>query len=100
MSTVNTLPNANPETPGPRNGEPPSIPASPLATPGMDDVTSIKVRSMINANKKCKKGELAFTDEEIYEANELRLGYLARRGAVKISVEVRHCNATASKFRE
>jgi hypothetical protein len=46
----------------------------------MDDVTSIKVRSMINANKKCKKGELAFTDEEIYEANELRLGYLARKG--------------------
>jgi len=95
MSTVNSLHNAIPETPHPRNGEPPSIHTTTTSTvtikPGMEEVNLIKVRTVINANKKSKKGEVAFTDEEIYEANDLCLCYLAgSRGAVSISGGARH----------
>ena len=68
----------------------PQQPRRLVITPGAEEVNLIKVRTMIDANKKSKKGEVAFSDDDIYEANDLRLCALAGRGAVSISREARH----------
>ena len=45
-----------------------------------EEVNLIKVKTMINVNKKYKKGEVAHTKEQINEANYLRLCTLTGRG--------------------
>mmetsp|Transcript_17244 Transcript_17244/g.26214 ORF Transcript_17244/g.26214 Transcript_17244/m.26214 type:complete len:114 (+) Transcript_17244:97-438(+) len=66
-----------PSSPMPQT--PVCLPCNPPVEPPPDDEVA-KVRKMLNAQKASRKKDHNFTDEEIMEANDLRLMKLGRRG--------------------
>eukprot|EP00585_Thalassiosira_rotula_P016383 CAMPEP_0196166366 /NCGR_PEP_ID=MMETSP0911-20130528/1923_1 /TAXON_ID=49265 /ORGANISM="Thalassiosira rotula, Strain GSO102" /LENGTH=111 /DNA_ID=CAMNT_0041431981 /DNA_START=65 /DNA_END=401 /DNA_ORIENTATION=+ len=73
-----------PSSPMPQT--PVCLPCNPPVEPPPDDEVA-KVRKMLNAQKASRKKDHNFTDEEIMEANDLRLMKLG--GVVAVTIEGR-----------